>query len=355
MSLVYKFGGSIIKDASTFKLIADKILQVNSLRFVVLSATFNTTNRLERCYSLFFDDVMKSREEMDVLVSEHVELCRELSIETKGMRELFFNVYDLAEDLDKKQLLDEFYSIGERASSLMMLRYLRKIKPHFAYLDIRKYLITDDNFTNAEPLMWESRQRLQSLEQDKIYITQGFIGSTRDGKTTTLGREGSDYTGAIISWAIDATEFVIWKDVNGVYSIDPKLSANAQVLAELSYDACKLITKNGAKILFERTMEPLENKKIPLVVRSIFESTGGTRITNDENSFFNLSTRNGLVFINVDSNFLKLNYENIREKIVSLENNKVVEEGVGHIAFLPSDIELSQNILHDFLYKLSQK
>ena len=158
-------------------------------------------------------------------------------------------------------------------------------------LDIREFLVTNETSQNASPLLFETQKRVKELDPTKTYITQGFIGRCLGGKTRTLGREGSDYTGAILSWCIDARSLTIWKDVEGIHSCDPSKYGKSGIIKKMSYKNASTLARLGAKVIFPRTMEPLENKGISLFVRSIFSGKAGTEISDKSEDFFSVTSK----------------------------------------------------------------
>ena len=166
-------------------------------------------------------------------------------------------------------------SLGERSSSYLFNKLLNKIYPdkNIHYLDARDYIMTDSIFGAANPNMIkinsELRQNLvPKLKNDSVIITQGFIGKDSNNQTTTLGREGSDYSAAIFAHGLDAECLEIWKDVSGFYRVDPKMVLNAHKIDQMSYDDASLLTESGAKILFPKTLNPMKEKGIPVFIGS---------------------------------------------------------------------------------------
>ncbi len=176
-------------------------------------------------------------------------------------------------------------SFGELWSTMIVAEYLKKTGLDVEWTDIRGNLITDNRFRDANILWNESSKRIRSVfsfKRKKIYVTQGFIGSTVAGESTTLGREGSDYTAAIIANMLDAESVTFWKDVPGLLNADPKWLEDTHKLDEMSYREAVEITFSGAKVIHPKTIKPLHNKNIPLYVKSFLapEETG-TLVTED--------------------------------------------------------------------------
>ncbi|MGB4906103.1 MAG: aspartate kinase, partial [Saprospiraceae bacterium] len=165
--------------------------------------------------------------------------------------------------------------------------YLNKIRIPTEWVDARDIIRTDATYRESQ-ILWEDTERLVDttltplLDAGKFVITQGFIGSTDDNQTTTLGREGSDFTAAILSYCLDATKMIIWKDVEGVLTADPRLFKNVQKLSRLSYKEAIEMTYYGASVIHPKTIKPLQNKNIPLYVQSFIDPTiEGTYIGPD--------------------------------------------------------------------------
>jgi aspartate kinase len=180
---------------------------------------------------------------------------------------------------------DQIVSYGEIWSTIIVATFLKNRGLNAEWIDIRGNLITDDRFRDADILWNESTARIRSVFNFKgtdIYVTQGFIGSTIAGQTTTLGREGSDYTAALLANMLDAEKVVVWKDVPGLLNADPKWLADASRLEEVSYREAVEMTFSGAKVIHPKTIKPLHNKNISLHVKSFLApQEKGTVIKSD--------------------------------------------------------------------------
>jgi aspartate kinase len=163
--------------------------------------------------------------------------------------------------------------------------YLKTILPCVDWIDIRQNLVTDNRHRDANVIWDESTIRIKAafdFRKNRIYVTQGFIGATSDGLTTTLGREGSDYTAAILGNILDAERVIVWKDVPGLMNADPKWFTGAEILEEISYKEAVEMTFSGAKVIHPKTIKPLHNKNIPLHVRSFIDlNEKGTIVKTD--------------------------------------------------------------------------
>lgn len=303
MTQVYKFGGSTIRSAQALRSIADIILNSNELLVVVLSATYNTTNELEEIGQAAVRSVNYAQDLIEALFEKHTKLCRDLEIHdlaSERLESLSREVQDIVAKIQHtggltKELMDALYSIGERASSYILFKFLenKDTGTSYEFLDAREVIVTNNDYSQACPLFYEVQEKVSHYKKDKVYITQGFIGRDLSGKTTTLGREGSDYSAAILSWAFDVDSLVVWKDVEGIYQCDPKVFSDVKVLEKLSYGEAELLTQKGAKVLFPRTMAPLKEKNIKLVVKSTFKPEGqGTTISEtSHNGYIGITVR----------------------------------------------------------------
>ncbi|HQW72228.1 MAG TPA: aspartate kinase [Saprospiraceae bacterium] len=292
---VFKFGGASIKDVDGIKNVAGILASRQEERIViVISASGKTTNHLEDVMNAYFNKQADVREKIEVVRRHHFGLI-------DGLFEPGDEVYALVNDLfveidwiveeepkhDYDYIYDQMVSVGELLSTRIVASYLNKIGIPTAWVDARDIIRTDATYRESQ-ILWEDTERLVEttltplLDAGKFVITQGFIGSTDDNQTTTLGREGSDFTAAILSYCLDATKMIIWKDVEGVLTADPRLFKNVQKLSRLSYKEAIEMTYYGASVIHPKTIKPLQNKNIPLYVQSFIDPTiEGTYIGPD--------------------------------------------------------------------------
>ncbi len=284
---VSKFGGSSMKDLTAMNRSA-QVVKTHETQIVVVSATYGTTNRLldlidqslKQDWRSIFESILKIRK-------RHLDLCLELD----GHHELSKSIYSLIDELVTlctgihylkectPKAKDRLQSIGEGLSSRIFTHVLKKNLPDkdVSFLDVRDYIFTDKNFTKAVPLTEIIRKNCIPLEQEilsnpnKFYVTQGFIGRTIDGETTTLGRGGSDYTASILGEALNAQEVQIWTDVAGIATTDPKICKQAQRINEITFKEAAEMATFGAKILHPTTLTPVKRKGIPVFVGSSYE------------------------------------------------------------------------------------
>jgi len=284
---VFKFGGASVKNASAIKNVASILKRYSQDELVVVvSAMGKTTNALERIVVLGQGKKDFSGELEDIH-SYHDETLGHLGLKDgaiqKEMDDVFKNIAMQAiQSGDYDLVYDQVVSQGEVLSSLILNGYLLSIGLAVEWIDARKLITTDTTFREAK-VNWEKTtaavQHLKNILHSKILITQGFIGSTPTGVTTTLGREGSDFSAAIFASCLQAKSVTIWKDVPGVMSADPKRLPNAIVFEELPYQEAAEMTYYGASVIHPKTIKPLANSKIPLLVKNFDDpSLPGTLI-----------------------------------------------------------------------------
>ncbi|MFZ2339735.1 MAG: aspartate kinase [Bacteroidales bacterium] len=289
---VYKFGGASVKDAGGIRNLADITARENDKLVVVVSAFGKTTNALEQVLKTWMDGDEGYRNLLDNLYNYHDSVACGLfpgGNSAKGMIDNSFALLreylESAKKEDYDFEYDQIVSYGEIWSTIIVAEYLRKSGFNSEWIDIRGNLITDDRHRDADILWSESTSRIRNVFNFRvrdIYVTQGFIGSTVAGRTTTLGREGSDYTAALLASILDADEVVVWKDVPGLLNADPKWLSDAVRLEEVSYREAVEMTFSGAKVIHPKTIKPLHNKNIPLRVKSFISPVEpGTIVKSD--------------------------------------------------------------------------
>lgn len=279
---VFKFGGSSIHDANGIKNLYEIVNKHKGCKLVVASALARTTNSLEDIVSCYFKNDNGWREKLKTLKQLHFAIVSELFSEKNSQLDqiLESSFSTLASNLKKKPKFDfdkeydQIVSLGEVWSTLIVEAYLAFKKMKTKWVDAREVLITDDTYGDANVDWKVSAERIKKEikpEKDILYIVQGFIGGTTDTTTTTLGREGSDYTAAILGSILNAESVTLWKDVPGVLNADPKSFKDPERLSEISYLEAVELAFFGAKVIHPKTIKPLHNKRIPLFVKSFTE------------------------------------------------------------------------------------
>lgn len=277
--IVYKFGGASVKDAEGIRNLASIVSENKDDLVVVVSAFGKTTNALEQVLKAWFSGNSEYTDLLGRVAEYHLSIVSELfsnsDTETRRIVQNSFNeISDYLKSGKKSGYdfeYDQIVSRGELWSTIIVEAYLRKCGLATEWVDIRKGLMTDERYRDANVLWDESYMRLRAIldfSRKRIFVTQGFIAGTLSGFTTTLGREGSDYTSAIIASILDADYVVVWKDVPGVMNADPQWLPNPERLEEISYREAVEMTFSGAKVIHPKTIKPLHNKGIPLHVRS---------------------------------------------------------------------------------------
>jgi aspartate kinase len=290
--IVYKFGGASVKDAGGIRNLKEIVSAVKDNLVIVISAFGKTTNALEKVLKTWIVGDESYNELLDEIYSYHLSIAEELFPSgDSGRNKIDISFAKLEEYLKRSKRAgydfeyDQIVSYGEIWSTIIVGAFLKNSGMNAEWIDIRGNLITDDRFRDADILWNESTARVKnvfSFKRTNIYVTQGFIGSTIAGQTTTLGREGSDYTAALLANMLDAERVVVWKDVPGLLNADPKWLSDATRLEEVSYREAVEMTFSGAKVIHPKTIKPLHNKSIPLHVKSfIVPEEAGTIIKSD--------------------------------------------------------------------------
>lgn len=284
---VFKFGGASLKNAAAIQNMASIVkAYAGSPLLVVVSAMGKTTNALESILNAFKKEG-DHQAEIHTLRTYHFEICDNLFSDADPVKKKIDSVIDELNDNlqtpgEYDQVYDQVISLGEVMSSVIVSQYLIEQGLSSQWLDARKYIITDTSFREGKVDWKKTEEHVQQLKADlqhTIFLTQGFIGSNELGFTTTLGREGSDYTAAIFASCLQAESVTIWKDVPGVMSADPKRLPNAIVFDELPYTEAAEMTYYGASVIHPKTIKPLALKQIPLFVKSFDDHTlPGTKI-----------------------------------------------------------------------------
>lgn len=291
---VFKFGGASVKDAVGVKNIV-RVLQHIGFKdtLIVVSAMGKTTNALEQVVHSFFENkqqypqhLQKVKENHDRIIedlfeSENTEINQKVNILFDGVLSFLNNT-----DVEEYSLIyDQVVSVGELVSTTIISHYMNKEGMENHWLDARECIKTDAYFRDANLYWTDTEAAIQTKVNGKsTLISQGFIGSSSNGFTTTLGREGSDYSAAIFAYALDAESVTIWKDVPGVLNGDPRKFNDTVLLHQISYREAIELAFYGASVIHPKTLQPLQRKEIPLYVKS-FENPDdlGTAVSKGKN------------------------------------------------------------------------
>ncbi|MEO1031501.1 MAG: aspartate kinase [Bacteroidota bacterium] len=280
---VYKFGGASVKDAKGVKNLAT-VLKTTGYEntLVVVSAMGKTTNAMEVVIKNYFENKDALQSSIHDVIKYHNEIL--LDLFDNERHQVFASVKALFDELvlffkrnkspDYNYVYDQTIGFGELISTTIISHYLNEIGLKNNWLDVRDYIKTDTYYRRAN-VNWEQTQdRISSnLNRSILNITQGFLGSDANNFTTTLGREGSDYTAAIFAYCLNAESVTIWKDVPGVLNADPRYFENAQLLHQISYREAIELAFYGASVIHPKTLQPLQQKEIPLYVKSFLNPT----------------------------------------------------------------------------------
>lgn len=281
---VYKFGGASVKDANGVRNLKEIVAQASDNLMVVISAMGKTTNALERVVAALAqgDDQTAETEWLGIL-DQHVYIMQDLGLQPNvDVRLPMMPEYNQEWSYD--QNYDQIVSLGEIMSTQIVAVFLLKSGIPTEWWNMPKLLLTDNTWREAQVDLQTSAQVIRTgwnrAQRPHVVVAQGFIGGTADGMRTTLGREGSDYTAALLGNFLAAESVTIWKDVPGILNADPRLVTNTIKIDQLTYHDAVELAYSGAQVIHPKTIRPLENKKIPLYVKPFGNPTAeGSVIT----------------------------------------------------------------------------
>lgn len=348
---VYKFGGASVKNADGVRNLRTIIDDEQQL-FIIVSAMGKTTNALERVFAAARQhDPQAAQAEIDQIRANHTLIIEELWHGPKQLElveALFadleaFVAADNFVDADAEMWYDRIVAYGELVSTTIISEYLNYAGVPNTWIDMRQAMRTEQRHKDAEVDLEASTPLLKeavSGAKNSIFVGQGFIGGAPDGTTTTLGREGSDYSAAVVANILDAESMAVWKDVDGVLNADPKIFPDAVQIAELNYLDTIELAYSGAQIIHPRTIKPLQNKNIPLYVRPFGDKRKpGTVIRG--------------MSAHVDVPILILKKEQVLLTIRSRDFSFVLEEKFAKIFALLERYRLKVNLIHNSAVNLS--
>lgn len=292
---VFKFGGASVKDAEGVKNVVEVLRLFPQQKVcIVVSAMGKMTNALERLVNAFFHKTEDAEAVLEEIKEFHFSICKNLfssdnhPIYTE-LENTFVELHWAIEDEPTHGFnfeYDQIVSMGEVISTKIVSAYLNEVGLKNKWVDARGIIQTDNtyregkvDFDLTEQLV--KKEMLPLFDNFDIVITQGFIGGTSENFTTTLGREGSDYTASILAYCLNAQNVTIWKDVPGVLNADPKYFKNTKKIDELSYQDAIELTYYGASVIHPKTIKPIQNKNIPLFVKSFIEPKAEGTVVKD--------------------------------------------------------------------------
>lgn len=365
---VFKFGGASVKDAHAVVNVAEIIRQhMDTDLIIVVSAMGKTTNKLEDIFNAFIKkDKSAFDQKTQALKQFHLDIVQNL-FESSPNRELqqciekyFDEINDFYEQKSDEvsHLYDQIIPYGEILSTKIIHYYLLNSKINSHWLDARKCIKTDTNYQNANVNWALTTEHIHNhvtplLKKNQVVVSQGFIGSTENNSTTTLGREGSDYSAGIFAYAVHAKEVIIWKDVPGMLNADPKYFEDTVKLEQISFKEAIELSYYGASVIHPKTIKPLQNKNIPLYVKSfIHPENKGTiiqkRIENDDAIPSFIFKKNQVLFSIMPKDFSFLIEENLSDIFLKLSKIN------GHINIMQNSA-LSFSFLMDNKFDIVEK
>ena len=337
MNSIYKFGGSSLKNAANIKLVT-KIISENKEddMVIVFSAMGKVTNMLEEVVNSYFKKQKKVRNLLKKVRDFHVSLANQLfNKNDKVFDEINNLIVEIEWVIDDdptdnySYYYDQIVAIGELLSTKIMSAFLHKNDIINHWTDIRDIVRTDDSYRNAK-IHWNDTMRFACKNlKSGIVVTQGFIGSTSENNTTTLGREGSDFTAAILAYCLNAKKVIIWKDVPGLMNADPAIFDQTQLFTHISYDEAIELAFFGAKVIHPKTIQPLKKKLIPLQIKSFYNSNEkGTIISKISNQNIDVESyivKENQILISISARDLTFVVENHISQIFSILSKNLVE------------------------------
>ncbi|WP_291090723.1 aspartate kinase [Empedobacter sp. UBA7494] len=287
---VFKFGGASVKDAAGVRNVASLLQSVGyENTCIVVSAMGKTTNALEEVVKRYFEE-QDFEKTINEVKEQHIALATELfdnPAEVSNEISQFFD--DIVSFLRRNKspnysyVYDQVVCCGELISTKIISMYLNSIQINNEWLDVRDYIKTDNTYREGKVNWVLTEESIKRLPNTGLFITQGFLGSDPNFFTTTLGREGSDYSAAIFAYCLNADNMTIWKDVPGVLNADPRYFDNAELLNHISYEEAIELAYYGASVIHPKTLQPLQQKEIPFFVKSFINPTeAGTEVAKGQ-------------------------------------------------------------------------
>ncbi len=341
---VYKFGGASIKDAESIQNVAHILQQEGTKNcLLVISAMGKMTNAFEEIVDAYYSQKGNLPEAIEFVSNFHKEIIKNLFEENdfihKKAAALFAKLNDFLEQNTSEDydfLYDQIVGFGEFLSTNIVSAYFTNIGIENTWNDVRKLIKTDSSFRDAT-VDWEATQEMINTTIDKAHlnIVQGFLGGDFKGNTTTLGREGSDYTAGIFAYCLHAKNVTIWKDVQGVLNADPRVFKETQLLEQISYEETIEMAFYGASVIHPKTIQPLQSKEIPLFVRSFKDSKlKGTKVSRG-------------VAIEPLVPCLIVKKNQVLISISTLDFSFMVEDNISHIFKLLHEHQLRVNLIQN--------
>jgi aspartate kinase len=340
---VFKFGGASVKDAKSIQNVANVLRHEGTSNvLVVISAIGKMTNAFEKMIHAYVSK-QNLKAELDRIIEYHSTLIKDLfdeghSIFTEvnllfGKLSLFFAEN---KNMDYDFVYDQTVCFGELISTTIISNYFSKIGIENNWLDVRDFIKTDSTFRAAK-VDWKTTKKNinENIQRNELNIVQGFISSNSHNISTTLGREGSDFTAGIFAYCLNAESVTIWKDVEGVLNADPRVFSETTLLEKISYEEAIEMAFYGASVIHPKTIKPLENLEIPLYVRSFIEyKKQGTKVSKG-------------VAIYPETPCFIVKRDQILISISSLDFSFMVESNISHIFKKLDEYQLKVNLIQN--------
>lgn len=342
---IFKFGGASVKDANGVKNVVNVLKTVGyEDTLLVISAMGKTTNGMEVIINNYNNNKVALQPSIEDVKKYHIDIMLDLFTDNQhpvfDKVDILFNEIQGFFERNKSPkynfIYDQIVGYGELISTTIISEYFNEIGLMNEWLDVRKFIKTDDNYRDGN-VNWEKTQKsiLEGVNKGKLNITQGFLGSDENNFTTTLGREGSDYTAAIFAYCLNAESVTIWKDVPGVLNADPRYFEETQLLNQISYREAIELAFYGASVIHPKTLQPLQRKEIPLYVKSFINPEApGTKVTKGKG-----------IEPNVPCFITKRDQVLIR--LSSLDFSFIVEENISEIFKLLHDYRMKVDLIQN--------
>lgn len=341
---VFKFGGASVKDAAGVQNVV-KVLQQTGHEntLLVVSAMGKTTNAMEAIVNAYFQDKETLQGNIQESIDYHAAILQDLFTDPKHeiftvVKRLFDEVKGfLAWNKSPKYnfVYDQVVGYGELISTTIISHYFNEVGIKCNWLDVRDYIKTDDSYRDVSVNWEKTQERVKTIDRSQLNITQGFLGSDDNNFTTTLGREGSDYTAAILAYCLNADSVTIWKDVPGVLNADPRYFQETQLLNKISYREAIELAFYGASVIHPKTLQPLQQKEIPLHVKSFL---------NPKDPGTTVGKGNG---IQPEVPCLIVKKNQVLMKLSSLDFSFIVEDSISELFKLLHDHKMKVDLIQN--------
>ena len=332
MSKVFKFGGASVKNPKAIYNLKEIVSSYKENLVIVISAIDKTTNKLELVWKSYLgNETLKSTEIAAEIIKFHKTIIEDLELNNNSDFLMLFNdlTLELVDYIGAKTKQEnnvsysKIVSFGELFSTLIISSYLNREGVENQWIDAREFIKTSKSATDSSVNWKETERKIKStLKKDITYLTQGFIGSNLNGETTTLGREGSDFSAAIFAWSMDVEEVIIWKDVDGLLSADPKWFDKTQILKKISFKEAIELSYLGASVIHPNTVKPLENKNIPLTIRSFIkkehEGSSISKVGKDDKSIPSIIYKPNQILLTISTIDYSFIFEEHMSKLFSI-------------------------------------